>query len=56
MELAGFKHIMLNDCDKYACMTLKQNRPHWNIIKDDIHNINFKQYEDSVDLLTGGFP
>jgi len=56
MEQAGFKHIMLNEHDKYACATLKRNRPLWNIIEDDIHKLDFKKYANSVDLLTGGFP
>lgn len=56
MEKAGFHHLMLNEIDKYACETLKKNRPQWNIINDDIHNINFHEYEGLVDLLTGGFP
>lgn len=56
MEQAGLKHIMLNEQDKYACATLKQNRPLWNVIENDIHKIDFKKYANSVDLLTGGFP
>lgn len=56
MEQAGFKHIMLNEHDKYACATLKRNRPLWNVIKNDIHKLDFKKYANSVDLLTGGFP
>lgn len=47
---------MLNEIDKYACETLKMNRPKWNVINDDIHNIDFKEYRNTVDLLTGGFP
>lgn len=56
MEQAGLKHIMLNEQDKYACATLKKNRPLWNVIENDIHKIDFKKYANSVDLLTGGFP
>ena len=56
MEQAGLKHIMLNEQDRYACATLKQNRPLWNVIENDIHKIDFKKYANSVDLLTGGFP
>lgn len=56
MEQAGLKHIMLNEQDKYACATLKRNRPLWNVIEDDIHKLDFKKYANSVDLLTGGFP
>lgn len=56
MEQAGLKHIMLNEQDRYACATLKQNRPLWNVIENDIHKLDFKKYANSVDLLTGGFP
>ena len=56
MEQAGFKHIMLNEHDKYACATLKRNRPLWNVIENDIHKLDFKKYANSVDLLTRRFP
>lgn len=56
MERAGFKHVLLNEFDKYACATLRTNRPDWNIIEDDIHNVSFKNYEGKVDFLSGGFP
>lgn len=56
MEKAGFKHILLNEFDKYACATLRKNRPHWNVIEGDIHNISFEKYKGKVDFLSGGFP
>lgn len=56
MSKAGFSHIMLNEIDRNACETLRVNRPHWNVVNDDIHNINFEEYNGEVDLLTGGFP
>jgi len=56
MQKAGINHILLNDFDKYACMTLKKNRPDWNVIHGDIININFTQYNEKIDLITGGFP
>lgn len=56
MEKAGFKHVLLNEFDKSACTTLRKNRPDWNIVEDDIHNISFKEYEGKVDFLSGGFP
>jgi len=55
-EQAGFKHIMLNEFDKTACNTLRQNRPKWNVIEGDIRDISFKEYFGKVDLITGGFP
>ncbi len=56
MEKAGFKHVLLNEFDKSACETLRKNRPNWNVIEDDIHNISFKKLEGKVDFLSGGFP
>lgn len=56
MEKAGFKHIMLNEIDHSACETLRYNRPEWNVIENDIHEIDFNSFLGKVDLLTGGFP
>jgi DNA (cytosine-5)-methyltransferase 1 len=56
MEQAGFHHIMLNEFNKTACETLRLNRPNWNIVENDIHNISFKEYAGKVDFLSGGFP
>jgi DNA (cytosine-5)-methyltransferase 1 len=56
LEKAGFYNIALNEFDKDACQTLRKNRPEWNIIEGDIHNIDFTFYINKVDLLSGGFP
>lgn len=56
LELAGFEHVALNEFNKDACNTLKKNRPHWHIIHDDIKNLNWGKYKNTVDLLSGGFP
>lgn len=56
MEKAGFSHIMLNEIDHSACETLRCNRPHWNVVENDIHEIDFRPFYGKVDLLTGGFP
>ena len=56
MEKAGFKHVMLNEIDHDACLTLRNNRPGWKIEEGDICNLSFKQYEGEVDFLSGGFP
>lgn len=56
MSLAGFKHVFLNEYDHDACETLRKNKPKWNVVKGDIHNIDFLPLRDKVDLLTGGFP
>ena len=56
LEEAGLHHVMLNEYDDVACKTLKKNRPEWNVIKGDIHNIDFSIYQGKVDVVTGGFP
>lgn len=56
LEQAGFKSVLLNENDKYACATLRANRPDWNIVEDDIANVDFTHLKGKVDLLTGGFP
>lgn len=56
LEQSGFKSLLLNEKDKWACQTLKFNRPEWNVIEDDIANVDFTPWKGKVDVLTGGFP
>lgn len=56
MEKAGFDSVLLNEFDKHACSTLRKNRPRWNIIEGDITNVDFTEYKDKIDILSGGFP
>lgn len=56
MEKSGLKCIGLNEIDKYACQTLRKNRPNWNILEGDIKEYNFTEFRNKVDLVTGGFP
>ncbi len=55
-EKAGFNHVLLNEIDKYACATLRKNRPNWNIIESGIEKIDFSDFYHKVDVVTGGFP
>lgn len=55
MEQAGLKCIALNEIDKWACKTLRTNRPNWNVLEGDIKDFNFSNYKN-VDIVTGGFP
>ena len=56
MEKAGLNCILLNDSDQWACKTLKQNRPNWNVIQGDVRDLDFKTYYKKADVVTGGFP
>jgi len=56
LEKAGLKCVALNEIDKWACQTLRNNRPNWNVLEGSITAFSFKEYRGSVDLVTGGFP
>ena len=56
MEKAGFHHVLLNELDHSACETLRLNRPDWNVIEGDVHDIDFTPYKGKIDFLSGGFP
>ncbi len=54
LDQAGLEPIGLIEIDKDCCDTLEINRPNWNIIHEDIHNIEFSEFKP--DIITGGFP
>jgi len=56
MENAGLKCVALNEIDKWACQTLRENRPNWNVLEGDIKEFDFRDYNSKVDIVTGGFP
>jgi len=62
LEQAGFQEECLVEWDKYACDTLRLNRPNWNVVQGDIVEISEKgirHYIDKdieIDLLSGGYP
>ena len=56
MEKAGLKCVALNEIDKWACETLRKNRPNWNVLEGDIKSFDFTKYHNRVDIVTGGFP
>lgn len=56
MERAGFESVLLNELDKHACNTLRKNRPDWNVVEGDISKIDFSEFRDQIDILSGGFP
>lgn len=56
LEKAGLKCVALNEIDKWACNSLRKNRPHWNVLEGDIKDFDFSQYHEKVDVVTGGFP
>jgi DNA (cytosine-5)-methyltransferase 1 len=56
LEKAGIKCVALNEIDKWACETLRENRPNWNVLEGDIKSFDFTEYNNKVDIVTGGFP
>ena len=52
---AGLNSILLNDFDRDCCETLKANLD-TNVIHDYVENIEFREYEGQVDVISGGFP
>ncbi|MBN2652636.1 MAG: DNA (cytosine-5-)-methyltransferase [Spirochaetales bacterium] len=56
LEQAGLHHVLLNEFDKWACSTLRRNRPEWNVVEGDIRNLDFRPYFGKIDVVTGGFP
>jgi DNA (cytosine-5)-methyltransferase 1 len=55
LEQAGFSHLAVVEIDPDACETLKKNRPHWNVIKQDIHHFTVTDLPHA-DLFAGGVP
>lgn len=56
LEKAGLKCVALNEIDKFACQTLRKNRPSWKVLEGDVKDFDFTEYKDKVDVVTGGFP
>ena len=55
LEQAGFEHVALVEIDPHACATLRLNRPHWNVVEQDVKAFSGKKYW-GIDLLSGGIP
>ena len=53
---AGFTPLLLNDNNSDCCKTLKHNHPQANIVCGSMDKIDYSQYVNKVDLLTGGVP
>ncbi len=56
LEKAGIKCAALNEIDKWACQTLRENRPDWNVLEGDVKDFEFSKYKGEIDIVTGGFP
>lgn len=55
LEMAGFDHVALVENDARCCETLRLNRPHWNVLEEDLNKFDGSPYK-GVDLVAGGVP
>lgn len=55
LEEAGFEPVALVDNDRHACATLRENRPLWNVIEEDLRQLDGSLWPE-VDLVSGGLP
>lgn len=56
LEEAGIEGVCFVEFDHQACETLRKNRPDWNVIEDDIANVDFREYKGKIDVVSGGAP
>lgn len=63
LEQAGFGHIGLIEFEQSAANTLKNNRPNWNVLCEDVEIVASRDLEQEfnilkgeLDLLSGGAP
>ncbi len=56
LDNVGLACVLLNDFDRRACETLRNNRPDWTVIEGDVSKIDFTKYKGKVDVIAGGFP
>ena len=56
LEKAGISCVALNEIDKWACQTLRKNRPNWKILEGDVKDFDFTEFQNNIDVVTGGFP
>lgn len=54
-EAAGFAHDCLVELDSFACDTLRLNRPLWNVVEADLHEVDLSRW-DGADVLAAGLP
>ncbi|HEX6030909.1 MAG TPA: DNA cytosine methyltransferase, partial [Tepidiformaceae bacterium] len=55
LEMAGFDLAAAVEIDRDSCVTLRANRPGWQVIEDDVANIDGRAFR-GVELFAGGVP
>ncbi|MFT3969080.1 MAG: DNA cytosine methyltransferase [Micropruina sp.] len=56
LENAKFQHLACVELDPQACITLRTNRPQWNVLQQDLNEWSGRKYQGQVDLFAGGVP
>jgi DNA (cytosine-5)-methyltransferase 1 len=56
LEQAGIEHAGLIEIDRFACVTLRYNRPKWNVIEQDLTKLTSVSEFKGVDIVSGGLP
>lgn len=56
LEMAGFSHLKLVEYEEDYCACLRQNRPHWNVVCNDVRKDSGIEFSGKIDLLAGGVP
>lgn len=57
LEAAGFDHEGLVEIDSHCCVTLRENRPQWNVLEEDLRIFKNRAGDfHGVDLVAGGLP
>lgn len=55
LEMAGFGHEGVLECEPLCCDTIRLNRPRWKVLQTDIREFSGEDFA-GVDLLAGGVP
>jgi DNA (cytosine-5)-methyltransferase 1 len=55
-HMAGFEHVGVIEWDADACLTLRRNRPEWNVVEGDVRHLNYREFGEHLDLVAGGPP
>lgn len=55
LEKAGFDHLGLVEVDSHCCVTLRHNRPDWNVQEKDLNSFDAADFR-GIDLFAGGLP
>lgn len=56
LEQAGIIDDLFVEINHMACETLRTNRPNWNVVEGDVHEIDFTPYANQIDFVSGGAP